>query len=895
EGTYKVEDDDGLCLPCASGFSSSAGQAACQICPTNTFSQVPKTTMVQYQDTRKQLFGAASCTPCPTGFVSTAGSPFCTACAMGTARASGDDECQLCADGSYQNSTGASECLPCEVVLAGSSSLRGSRTQDECKCGAGTFKRPGKGCVGCPQGIDCPGGNDMPLQQAGFWAEVVNEESREISVFNCRNSLECVNGAFGSCALGRQNRACNDCKDYHYKETGVCKECGEGDKMPFIGLAVCLVGLGILLTVFLKVDLSKQRLSYLTVIMTGGQLITAIQALGAIRQLAIIWVEPVKSVMDALSFITLDIDVMKATCFMQSDNVAVKFIMQMLAYPFLLTILLVAYGLSQFSREPVSMDSLWNLNGTILFVLFISLTLSMLMPLQCILNPNGTSSVAANPGIICWDSGDHVVLTFLAVLGMLIYPVSILSWSLWVTLKYPSRVASGAGLTLNIRYRFLFGRFRPERYYFGTLYLVRNLCVTLVPVLFSNIPALQVVVMGAVLQVFAAIQAMLWPWRTTSSNVSDISISLFLVIVLLGAAPLLEIDDPTVLGVLVFVAIVCLFSAGLTVILHALYTRFLPPKGFGAFLCHHKAGAGILCRYMKLAAINHSSSNLFLDSDELESLDLIFDTVPTVRSPELLHRMWCAGEIATAHRNNVPIIPILCDGFVFPDDERIQAIHEVWTEEQKHTLMNFGISMDMIKEAYRHILQLPMLTMPRMGSVEEQESVVVEMLNSCKLPKKAFSQKAMASQKPRILVTGAVADAEAMSACNVMQILLQRETQEETKVVRSAAEAHQWSGNAVYIVVLFSKGLLRVPAFAEILLAIVESSNVEIVTVSADTGFEFPGPDFYKELEANGLREPGLGKETGLRLSKAYRALLSVLALPLSPLGSEGLLTKQVS
>ena len=45
---------------------------------------------------------------------------------------------------------------------------------------------------------------------------------------------------------------------------------------------------------------------------------------------------------------------------------------------------------------------------------------------------------------------------------------------------------------------------------------------------------------------------------------------------------------------------------------------------------------------------------------------------------------------------------------------------------------------------------------------------------------------------------------------------------------------------------------------------------------------------FFKELEENGL--VGL-EHLGPQLSKAYRSLLNVLALPLSPMGSEGLLT----
>ena len=43
-----------------------------------------------------------------------------------------------------------------------------------------------------------------------------------------------------------------------------------------------------------------------------------------------------------------------------------------------------------------------------------------------------------------------------------------------IQVMYPSYVASGQGLIIVNRYRFIFERFRASRYFFGVLYLVRN-------------------------------------------------------------------------------------------------------------------------------------------------------------------------------------------------------------------------------------------------------------------------------------------------------------------------------------------------------------------------------------------------------------------------------------
>eukprot|EP00931_Biecheleriopsis_adriatica_P056953 TRINITY_DN33782_c0_g1_i1.p1 TRINITY_DN33782_c0_g1~~TRINITY_DN33782_c0_g1_i1.p1 ORF type:complete len:1737 (-),score=245.39 TRINITY_DN33782_c0_g1_i1:121-5331(-) len=905
-GTAKAGAGEELCLPCALGLFSAAGQSECTLCPENTFSKTPEAEEALL-DGRVQRFGPSECLPCDVSSVSKPGASSCNACMPGTFRNSSLASCKLCEPGRFQPQDGSSECALCDQVLPGSSSPQGASNEAECFCGQGTFMRAGQGCIACLEGMRCPGGSGVPLQKAGHFAKVIDEAEREYSVYLCRNTLQCPEGPPETCASGRdpETIACNNCLvDYHKDGAGTCLKCTDLDRMPFLAILMGMLVFGSIMIVLMKVDLSKQRLTTLTVLMTGGQLVTALQALGAVRSLTIDWQEPVRSFMGLLSLLTLDFDVANTSCLVAQDGPLPKFAMQILTYPFLFTVLLSGFMLSKFTRNPVSVDSFYNLNGTVLFVLFISMTLAMLMPLQCINNPNGTSSVAANPGVVCWQSDEHLAMAVLSFVGIIIYPVAILSWTTWTVLQYPSRVASGTGLMLNIRYRFLFGRFRAECYYFGLFYLCRNTLIALIPVAFANAPVGQVISMGAVLLIALAIQAYLWPWRTMFSNASDLGISICLILVLLGAAPLLHIEDSSILGNLIFGIILALFISGVIVIAHAIYSRFRPPKAFGAFLCHHKAGAGSLCRYMKTVGAKHTSALMFLDSDELESLDLIFDTVRCstkalviILTPELLHRMWCAGEIVSAHRNNVFILPILCDGYTHPDDARIEAIPDLWSEEQKHTLMSFGISVEMIKDAYRHVVKLPSLTMPRFGSPEDQERVVTQMIKLCSLPNRAFTRRAESTASAPIIMTGSVNDAEALSTLYVVQAFMQKITQQECRAIKDATAAEQALDSAVYLLVLFSKGMLRDQNFAQVLLTVMEGSelDVEIVTVSADTGFVFPGPEFYKELEMEGLGVPGLGPEVGDRLSKAYRSLLSVLALPLSPLGSEGLIEKQLT
>ncbi|CAE8582168.1 unnamed protein product [Polarella glacialis] len=914
---FTTEAGTGMCKPCPAGYYSPGGRGQqCSKCPRGSFAASS---------------GSWNCTLCAQGsYAPEVGSSSCDLCVAGFfAEAPGQEGCFRCPVGRFIASSGASSCSPCGLKMVTPES--GTDSAGLCQCAAGSFflrsspassLSESEGCTSCLEGLACPAGLGPPLQLPGFWAEVLDEQARDYSVVRCRNSWECNGGLLGSCADGRQGRACNSCKDgYHPLTDGTCGECAAQDSLPMVYLVLGVALLMIFALIMVNSDLSQQSLNILTIVAVGSQLVMAVQALGAIRQMKIHWVEPVLSVLEFTKLLNFDFDVVNLSCFCPSDDPVVKFVFQLLVYPFCVAVLGITWGISYIARRPVRFDNVFNINGLVLFGFFITLTLTVLLPFQCVGNPNGTASMVTNPGITCYSSARHEGLVALAVLGVLAYPVTIITWIGWTTVKYPSRVSSGTGLHLVQRYRFLFNRFHPHAYYYGLVLLIRNLFVAILPVALVSAPALQVVAMGALLLSSAVVQSRVWPWRTEAANLADLTMSCFLVVVMLGAAPLLDLgqsETEATLGVLLCFAMFGPLLVAICAIAHGVYRRFSPASSYSVFLCHHKGGAGSLARWLKLQIGTHTSCQVFLDSDQLEGLDLIFDTIRSqtknlviLLTPELLQRMWCAGEIVTAHRNKIPIVTVICDGFAHLIEEELENVPSFWTEQQKHTLASFGISMDMVKEAYRHLQGIPHFTMPRFGSEEKQAGSVLEIVNCCRLPKRAFSSSvgsgSSSTSRPRILITGAVADAEALSVCQTFQILVQRNTQVQAAVVRSREEMENRLPFASYVVVLFSRGMLRDPNFAKILLSAnclrgsAWGRKPELVTVSADAGFEFPGPEFYRELELQGLGLSDaagsglLGAEAGPELAQAYRSLLSVLALPLSPLGSIVLLEKQVS
>ncbi|CAK9034316.1 unnamed protein product [Durusdinium trenchii] len=553
-----------------------------------------------------------------------------------------------------------------------------------------------------------------------------------------------------------------------------------------------------------------------------------------------------------------------------------------------LGVFLTCWLISQLRGDKMSLDTVFQLGGVLVFALFISITLAVLDPFLCIQNPDGSSSMASSPGVVCFNSEEHVWLAFLSSLGILCYPLLVLSWATFTTLMYPSRINSGAGLKLVRRHGFLFQRFTRECYFYGTLLLLRNIIVSLVPVAFAAVPEVQMVIMGAVLVTFGAVQVRLWPWRTTLANYTDLAITFILQVVLLGIAPLLEVEEGVsteILGWILTFSVLSPFVAGIAASTFCVLCHFHPPLDYGIFLCHHKGGAGSLCRLIKLLISNHSKTRVFLDSDELEDLDLIFDTirlktrsVVVVLTPELLTRMWCAGEIVTAFKNKVITVPLICDGYLPPSTADIEGIPEVWTVQQKQILSFYGITMEDVQRAYAWLHdELEALILSRFAPPHHRENTVVELLSMVRAPMLYFrsmdgTKAANHKVKARVLITGAVSDGEALATLEVFQIMLQKQLHKECAVVQTPTALVAYKPWAYYFVILLSRGMLRDPGFAETLLSAyvegegVSSRPLEMVTVNADTHFEFPSAEFYRDLEEHSL--PGVELHLGPHLSK---------------------------
>ena len=317
---------------------------------------------------------------------------------------------------------------------------------------------------------------------------------------------------------------------------------------------------------------------------------------------------------------------MKISCLYGQDSPLLKFVGQLLVCPVAMAILfgnwLICYS-QKISKDALHLGfsrllrafkafhkSVLRVNacGNLVFALLISITLAVLDPFQCVLNPDGSRSMASNPGIRCFASKEHSELLLLAIFGIFCYPLSIISWATYTTLKYPSRVHSGEGLQLVNRHRFLFQRFKPERYYYGLLLLARSVLLALIPSAFISAPEVQMELMGSVLITACVLQVRLWPWRTELANYIDLLINCLLQVLFLGVAPLTRRDEQLSKGLLGWVLVLAIISPvvfGLVGIAYALWRHFQPAQSFGIFLCRSKGCAGSLSRLLKILVKQH--------------------------------------------------------------------------------------------------------------------------------------------------------------------------------------------------------------------------------------------------------------------------------------------------
>ncbi len=513
---------------------------------------------------------------------------------------------------------------------------------------------------------------------------------------------------------------------------GECLPCEDVDSIPVLITVFLLAACTVPTYFYVKADLAKQRITSITSFLILGQFAWSLQTFGVFAELDIMFEEPIASVLSILNIFTFDLDVIKIQCVFNKDDPVVNFAVTLLLLPMAMLIVSCAFAWLRIRGNPnMTFDQYLNLVGLISLIGNVSITMAVVRPLHCLKNPNGSSAMASNPAVICWDSEQHTWLLVLGILGLLLYPISFLAVIAHVTWRYPHLVASGFGLRLLARYRFVFQRFTQACYFWGLCFILRSLLISIIPVVLADLGTCQVISIDVVLTLGLGATASFRPWRTAVANHSELMTMTMLAIFILIAAFFIETNDEeqqALASVLAFIvigiAVVATSLVGRSVLL-----RWLARQFYDIFLCHHKEAAGSLARFIKTNIEDYLGVSVFLDSDELDSIESIFDIVGrctgnlvVLLTKMVLTRVWCAGEITTAKVNNIPIVPVACNDYENRGEQMLTRLDEFWSEEEKHFLLQFGVSLARIKEAYRHFISLEATNLDRFSGVDRQPS-----------------------------------------------------------------------------------------------------------------------------------------------------------------------------
>jgi len=591
------------------------------------------------------------------------------------------------------------------------------------------------------------------------------------------------------------------------------------------------------------------------------------------------------------------LDIFTLECSLDIESEAVQYLLTLIVYPAFATVLQLGFYLYSKFRRRISPDNQLNVHGVVLMLAYLPILLISLKPWQCNTNPDGTFSVRSMRNVECWGevSSQHttmIICSFFSFFGLCIGYLALAGWAV---LSYPSRVVRMDGGQFLKRFRFLFYHFTVEHYFYSLVHTARSLALALLPVLLTSLPRLQLMIVQMAVVIALILQVRFFPWRSAPCNVLDavLSFNLLLIItvgIMLGDK---QAGDGATAQICLLVYLLCILIGVLGVgSFHGLRVLF-PKKPFGAFVCHHKAGAGSMARWLKTELGAKVTQAVFLDSDNLHNLDTLFHMVAhqtnnliVLLTRDILLRPWCAGEMATAVATRLNIIPVMCGDFPGFTDDAINDAGSRFSGSDISMLATLGVTMPMIRAAFQHIRTLAPQPINRSDPYIIHEQLVDAVMKrlqkvTVRVPP-FFVSRRNEGQEHSVVILGS-RHPEANITCHVIRMLLQRELQKGVVVLDCPLdEAVSRTKHLTHVIVVLVPGILNDVQFACYLM--MADSKAMLLGVRADDAFSFPDVQFWSDLSGGLVLDAN--KVNLKEVTRLYKKLFATIATSFSPLSS---------
>lgn len=565
------------CLCHAGYYAEFVGTAnqRCMPCPKNRYAPTIGTSSVSF------------CMPCEEGNFSRIGSAQCEPCPANTVGAGSGQGCH-CIQGFFMNTT-THICMSCDAILPGSvTSVIGATSSTACDCPKGKVRLDDQ-CVECPEGVDCPGGQQSLQVLPGYYSEDLTTETLKSGIWKCTSEEACIGGRPGHvCAPHMEGLNCGKCEDGSSPSGGTCEPCTSGESW---GAILAFMSIYAVIGAFSYYWNEKSSIveafEGVLASVTIGVTLSFMQSLGILNRFSFNWPQEFKDLLDFMKVFVFDFDTFKPACLF-GDTLVYKYASSM-STPIVIIGLFfswcpVSFVLNKLSGGKIktfSFVSTFNATGMVLQAFYISIVYSVVSVAQCYSNPNGKTTLRGSPFVVC-GSGEHWGVVVVAFIAFVLYIIGFLCIALWALRRAPTRISL---INFNTQWKFLLFKYHPSKYWFGIVLMFRSILMTLPPVIFPNDSYMQFLWMNGVLVGSVFIQLANNPYLDRYGNWLETGELTFLIIILcLGGWFMNDIerkDDPGrenfLMGLLIGFVAAC-FLMIFCVFFFALYLALFPKE-----------------------------------------------------------------------------------------------------------------------------------------------------------------------------------------------------------------------------------------------------------------------------------------------------------------------------
>jgi hypothetical protein len=244
-------------------------------------------------------------------------------------------------------------------------------------------------------------------------------------------------------------------------------------------------------------------------------------------------------------------------------------------------------------------DKALNTLGVIFQSFFVGIAVLATQPFQCYSHPEvlGSSSIAMYPEVICWRS-DHGRILGVAVGAFCTFVMPFVGACAWAMIYTRHGIVKN-DIRFLVRFRFLILRYRPERTWWGGVFLMRLTMYAFAPIIPADFPHLQLMYLATVSIAYLLLECYFWPWKHHAFSVFDCVVGYLLVLLMLAAFAFIEKPEnqlPYSVLVFLFMIVIAVTSVVLSASImywsmkHGIFGTFGPDKtneGDVETLCTH--------------------------------------------------------------------------------------------------------------------------------------------------------------------------------------------------------------------------------------------------------------------------------------------------------------------